>query len=235
MSATSETFPSGGKSLTLDVYVPTASGKVPAVLVLHGSAGLSATYGADIESFAEALAGKQIAAAIPHYLETTGDNPALPTDAGELSLTIATKQHLWRQACADALAAMAVDPRFDSARLGVMGFSLGGHLALSLAMAPPASAPIAGVVDFFGPTFMLDSSWSSLPPVQIFHGGKDEAVPISESERLQAGLIAAGRKSGVDYFYDIYPGQKHGFTGTDLAKSRDRTVAFFEAILLEAD
>ena len=139
---------------------------------------------------------------------------------------------MWRQACCDALTAMAGDSRFDAARMGVLGFSLGGHFALSLAMDPPAAAPVRGVADFFGPTLWLDPHWSRLPPVQIFHGEDDEVVKPSESERLVSALKLAGRKEGTDFFHKVYEGQKHGFNGTALTESRDRTVEFFKTILL---
>jgi dienelactone hydrolase len=231
MAASAETFPSGGASLPLDVFMPTDGGKAPFVLVLHGSFGMDPPYGADIVSFAEALVENGIGAAIPYYLEATGDAPGY----GVVHLLEADKitaQHLkWRQACRDALTAMAGDARVDAARMGVLGFSLGGDLALSLGMDPPAALPVRGVVDFFGPTHLLDPNWSRLPPTQIFHGSKDHLVNIRHSQLLKAGLEAAGRTMGIDFFYEVKAGEDHGFKDPALTQSRDRTVEFFNAIL----
>lgn len=231
MSASSETFTSSGKSVRLDVTMPTTTGKVPAVLVLHGSFGMLPQYRADIESFAEALAENGMGAALPHYLDATGDGPALPLDPQQLASAINGKHLLWRQVCLDALAAMAADPRFDSSRMGVLGFSLGGYLALSLAMDPPASAAIAGVVDFFGPTDLLDTNWGQLPPALIFHGKDDVLVNRSHSDRVVAGLRAAGRKEGTDFTAKFYDKQGHGFKAPVLDESRDLTAEFFKTVL----
>jgi dienelactone hydrolase len=226
MSASPETFTSSGKSVRLDVYMPTGAGKVPAVLVLHGSFGMLPKYRPDIESFADALAKNGIAAALPYYLEATGDVP------GDTILSQINAKHLlWRRVCVDALTAMAADPRVDASRIGVLGFSLGGYLALSLAMDPPASATMAGVVDFFGPTDLLDTHWRRLPPALIFHGEDDPLVNRSHSDRVVSGLRAAGRKEGTDFTYKVYDKQGHGFKSPDLDDSRDRTVEFFKAVL----
>ena len=111
----------------------------------------------DIVSFARALAERGIAAVMPHYLDATGTEPG----AGVFEL-IARNRPAWRQACDDALAGMARDTRFDAARLGVLGFSLGANLALSVAMDPPAGTQPRCVVDFFGPTQGLESHWAKL-------------------------------------------------------------------------
>lgn len=226
MTATVETFPSGGSSLSLDVFMPAATGEVPAVLVLHGSFGMLPPYRADIVSFAEALAESGIGAALPHYLDATESSPGFGV------LAEIEENHLkWRAACADALTAMAGDARFDAARMGVLGFSLGGYLALSLAMEAPTAAPIRAVADFFGPTDSLDANWSRLPRTLIFHGDADPLLGVDHSERVVRGLEAAGRKEGTDFSYTVYKGQGHGFNGTALKESRDRTVEFFKAIL----
>jgi len=227
MTAVLESVPGDETALTLDMVVPAAAtGPAPLVLLLHGSFGMLPQYRGDILSFAEALAEKGIAAAIPHYLDSTGTAAGVAV-FGEID----SKLPKWRAACADALIALAADPRFDPTRIGLLGFSLGGFLALSLAMDPPAPAAIRAVADFFGPTDRLDPHWSHLPPALIFHGEKDPLVPVSSSDRVAAGLASAGRKLDSDYFYKVYPGQKHGFVGSALTDSRDRTVEFFATLL----
>lgn len=226
MPATVQNFSSRGKSLPLDVFMPAASGPIPAVIVLHGSFGMLPPYRADIESFAEALAESGIGAAMPHYLDATGSAPGFT-----LFEEIEDNHAAWREACADALTSLAADARVDAARLGVLGFSLGGFLALSLAMDPPATAALRGVADFFGPTDWLDPHWSQLPPALIFHGAADPLVDPAQSARLKSELEKIGRKEGTDFFYKVYPGQGHGFSGPALDESRDRTVKFFTTIL----
>jgi dienelactone hydrolase len=76
MAASAETFPSGGASLPLDVFMPTVAGKTPFVLVLHGGFGIGPEYGAGILPFAEAPTENGVDAAIPHCRDATGDGPA---------------------------------------------------------------------------------------------------------------------------------------------------------------
>lgn len=224
--ATQETFTSGSQPVSMDVYLPPSGGTPPAVLILHGSFGLLPQYRADIVSFADALLGQGIASAMPYYLESTKTAPGLDV----LSL-IRPNSPTWRQACADALSLMAKDRRFDGSRLAVLGFSLGGYLALSLAMDPPAGAVLKGVVDFFGPTQSLGSNWARFPRALILHGTKDPLVDISESEHLVAQLDAAGKKEGLDYVFERHEGEGHGFKGAALTKSRASTVDFMKKAL----
>ena len=137
----------------------------------------------------------------------------------------------WRQACSEALTILAGDDRVDAARLGVLGFSLGGHLALSLAMDPPPGVTLKAVVDFFGPTGTLQPHWAKMPPLLIFHGTDDPLVRPSESDFLVGELEKAGKRNGRDYFYEPTAGETHGFKGAALTKSRDETVEFFKARL----
>jgi dienelactone hydrolase len=225
MLATTESISSGGRPIHEDLYLPKSTAKARAVLILHGTFGLLPPFGADIASFGEALAQRSIAAIIPRYFESTG------TDAGEEAMKlIGVHLPTWRIACNDALVGMAADARFDGKRLGIIGFSLGGHLALSLALQPPATSSVKCVVDFFGPTVVppLEGDFSKLPPVLIQHGTDDRVVNISESKRLVDRLAAAGKTELKDYEFVPYKGQGHGFTGVDLTISREAAVAFIE-------
>ena len=230
MTMTNESFSSGGQTVPMEVFVPAASGKRPAVLILHGSSGPLPPYRADIVSFAEALVAAGIAATMPHYLDST--KPKTKPGKDDLKL-ILERCPTFRQACSDALTLMANDARFDATRLGILGFSLGGNLALSLAMDPPAGIKLKCVVDFFGPTQLLENHWSKLPPVLICHGTKDPLVDLSVSVNLVAQLEKAGKKKGFDYIFEpeLYKGEGHGFKDPALTKSRDETVKFITKIL----
>jgi carboxymethylenebutenolidase len=224
MKPTTETYVSNGKPVSIELFRPTSAKCLPVVLILHGSFGLLPQYRPDIISFATALNKKGIVAALPHFLEATETAPG-PSVFGEIS----TKKDKWHDACAQALAAISTDGRFDEQQMGVLGFSLGGYLALRLAMSPRAPASLRGAVDFFGPVKMLEEAWSKLPPLLIFHGGADPLVAPEESTWLAAKLMKSGRASPRDFGLKIYPGQGHGFTGEALEDSRERTCAFFES------
>jgi carboxymethylenebutenolidase len=222
MAPTTGTCVSDGKPITIEFFLPASGGTHPLVLVLHGSFGLLPQYRPDIVSFADALNAQGIAAALPHYLEVTGTAPG----PGVFS-QIDARRNQWQDACSDALAALAGDERFDVARMGVLGFSLGGCLALGLAMDIPPSCSLCGAVDFFGPVRMLDGDWSSLPRLLIMHGDADPLVDPTESTWLAGELVKAGRSSPDDFELEIYPSEGHGFKGAALKDSRERTCAFF--------
>ena len=214
--------------VSVESFLPAKTGKFAAVLILHGTFGLLPEYRSDIVSFGEALVENGIAALMPHYLESTKTEPG----PGVLSV-IPEKLPTWKKACLDMLSTMASDPRFEPAHLGVLGFSLGGHLALTLGMAPPAGTSLKCVVDFFGPTLKppLESNWSKLPPVLILHGTKDPLVSPDESKYLVAQLEAVGKKKNRDYFFQLYEDEGHGFKGAALTKSRVASVEFIKRIL----
>ena len=67
MPCSLESYQSGGEAVPVEVFVPSAIGPVPSVLIVHGSAGLGALYKADIVSFADALSARGIGAVLPHY------------------------------------------------------------------------------------------------------------------------------------------------------------------------
>ena len=228
MTKKPETFSTGTASAPIEVFVPDTAPARRAVLVLHGSAGLGKEYHADIASFAEALVAKQIAAVIPHYFV-----PNPPTPGEDPIASIASRYTAWRQTCGDALTFMRGDARFDPKRLAVLGFSLGGHYALSLGLGTRPGVTLKCIVDFFGPTMAppLQGRFEQMPPVQIHHGSADTTVYPQESEALVAQLKRAGKREGKDFVFQPYPGQTHKFDAASLATARAATVEFIDSRL----
>ena len=228
MTTMPENFTTGRATAPIEVYVPDARPARRAVLVLHGSAGLGREYHADIASFAKALVARQIAAAIPHYFV-----PSPPSPGADPIASIVSHYAAWKGTCADALTFMGGDPRFDPARLAVIGFSLGGHFALSLGLAAHPGVTLKCIVDFFGPTLAppLQGRFQQLPPVQIHHGDADTTVYPRESGALVAELKKAGKREGKDFVFVSYPGQTHRFDSAALAAARAATVEFIDSRL----
>jgi dienelactone hydrolase len=225
MATHSERYASGTEKVPTDVFLPDGAGPpVRGVLVIHGSSGLAPHYKADMVSFAEALSKKGIGAVLPHYFAAA----RLEDDADGLPL-IGVHYETWKTACQDGLRFMTGDSRFDASHLGVLGFSLGGHYALGLAMAPPRGTAVTCVVDFFGPTLgpPLAGDWRRMPPLLIHHGLDDGLVTPQHSKHVKSELEGVGKKDPADFHLETYEHQGHGFTGDALAKSRDATVAFF--------
>ena len=105
---------------------------------------------------------------------------------------------------------------------GIVGFSLGAYLALSLASEQPR---IKAVVDFFGG--MPDhfgEKLQSIAPVLILHGDADHTVPIDEANKLKA-MLEQLRSS---YEIKVYEGAGHGFRGFDMMDAGKRTYDFLK-------
>lgn len=96
-------------------------------------------------------------------------------------------------------AAYPIDPQ----RLSVTGLSMGGYGSWALALEQPhrfsALAPICGGGD---PGRAAEIAHL---PQGVFHGARDEVVPLAESERMVAALHAAG----ADVRFTVYPEAGH--------------------------
>ncbi|HEX8200055.1 MAG TPA: dienelactone hydrolase family protein [Isosphaeraceae bacterium] len=207
-------FDCRGRGITVERFAPTTSGRHPAVVILHGSGGMPAG-GLAFRAFARVLAGRGYVALIPHYFERTGT-----TAADER--TIPVNFPAWMEAVAAAVTFAAGRPDVDPARIGLLGFSLGGYLALATATVDPR---IRAVVECFGGLpEVLTSDAGKLPPTLILHGDADAVVPVSEAYKLQQ-LLTEHR---VPHEIQIYRGVGHAFLGPSAEDSGRRTLAFFD-------
>lgn len=111
------------RSSDVDDSAGTEPDKIPAVVVLHGSAGLDSRGALYVEALNEAgIATLEIDMWAARGLTEFGDRPALPT------LTVPD--------AFSALKYLAAHPNIDPARIGVIGFSWGGIIAMLSATEP---------------------------------------------------------------------------------------------------
>ena len=93
--------------------------------------------------------------------------------------------------------------RIDVNRVYITGLSMGGYGTWSLAAAQPdrfaAIAPVCG-----GGNVKQAESMAHLP-VWVFHGDKDQIVPIGKSEEM----VAALKQSGCRVKFTTYPNAGH--------------------------
>jgi len=209
-------FDSGGKAISLDGFVPEGDARrFPAVIGLHGSGG---SYASLTEPAAH-LAAQGFAVYIPHYFERTGTS--------EITDKESMVRHfpLWGKALWDAVGHVAGQGQVDPGKIGLVGFSLGAYLALSVASVDPR---IQAVVDFFG-GFPKEMKFfmRRLCPTLILHGEADPTVPVEEAHHLQQML----ENRGIPYEMHIYPGVGHRFDGETCRDAGQRTLAFLRKYL----
>ena len=206
------TFSSGSKPIRLDAYLPNSDSKLPTVLALYGSGG-------GIEGMdkpASMLAEQGFAVFVLHYFDRTDTTQA--TD----KQTIFRHFPAWGKTVWDAIGHIAQHPQVDPERIGLLGFSLGAYLALSVAS---VDSRVKVVVEFFGglPKEMR-LFMRRLCPTLILHGEADPIILVSEAYDLQALL----EKKNVAYEMKIYPGQGHVFDNETWQDAAQRSLHFLK-------
>jgi len=213
------TFESGGKAIRLDAYLPDSPGKHPAVLALHGSGG-------GVEGMNEPaamLATQGFAVFVLHYFDRTGT-----TNVADKQ-TIFRNFPAWGKTVWDAISHLEQHLQVDVSRIGLLGFSLGAYLALSVAS---VDQRVKAVVEFFGGLPKeIRLFMRRLCPVLILHGEADPTVPVQEAYDLQNLL----EKKGIPYEIKIYPGAGHGFRNEDWRDAGMRTQQFLRKYLDESE
>ncbi|HEY1465356.1 MAG TPA: dienelactone hydrolase family protein [Terriglobales bacterium] len=210
------TFESGGKDIRMDCFVPEGGlERFPAVIGLHGSGG-------GYESMAEPagmLARQGFAVYVLHYFDRTGDERV--SDRG----AILKNSPMWLKTIYDAMNYVEQQAGVDGKRIGLLGFSLGAYLALTIAA---FDSRVLAVVEFFGGfPKEIKLFMKRLCPVLILHGDADPTVPVQEAYDLEELL----KKKEMAYEMQIYPGAGHGFTGEVWQDAEFRTLDFFKHYL----
>jgi dipeptidyl aminopeptidase/acylaminoacyl peptidase len=211
------TFISGGKPIRIDHYPPNRAGSSPAVILIHGSGG--PLHGLDPFAGQAAIFGVHVF--VLHYFERTGHNWVAPSQIESHFLD-------WLKTVKDAVSFVAGQPGVDASRIGLLGFSLGAFLSLSLAT---QDSRIAAVAELFGglPEQFAKNA-GNLPPVLILHGAEDTTVPIDQAYELERIL----QLHKIPYQIKIYPDQGHVFRGLAQLDAMGRVAQFFRSHLLRA-
>ncbi len=187
------------------------SGRGPGVLVLQEWWGLVD----HIRDVADRLAREGFVSLAPdlYHGERTDD----PDVAGRLMMDLEIPR-----AARDLEAAAEFLVRQDAvagARVGAIGFCMGGQLALFAATRSPR---IRAVVDCYGihPSVPLDPSGLEAAVLGIF-AERDQWVPPDAARRLEAELRAAGKRATVR----IFPGVGHAFMNDSRPDAYDAVAA----------
>jgi dienelactone hydrolase len=182
-----------------------ASGAVPAVVLLHGSDGARSAAAWNWSStFARAgYASFRIDSYTARGFEEIYTNQG---SVGEFNNVVDAFE---------ALRLLAADPRIDRDRIAVMGFSRGGIPALYSAMTrfeqlyAPDGLQFAAHLPFYPPcNFELEGELAVGPePIRAFHGDADVWNPLP----VCADYVERLKTAGADVSLTVYPGAHHSF------------------------
>ena len=193
------------------LYMPDKiSGKVPAMVIVHGIGGLYTRDGKKRAywDYAELLAENGIAAIVVDTHGARGLNVASQTSQTDVS------QYTF---VADAFAAadmLRTHPNIDPARIGIMGFSKGGGTTLvatdkrMVRALTAAESPFKVHIALYpGCQVFPENVQATGAPVRMLLGEKDNFTGISGCFEIEAKLKAAG----VSVATTVYPGAFHSW------------------------
>ncbi len=202
-------FESDHQHIGFDEYRRQAQPASPAILILHGSGGLS-SHNFPYAELAHRLALSGFVVIVPHYLDATNRS----------SQNAETKYKKWVKVIEDALAYLGTKPYIKKDRIAILGFSLGASVALAAAS---EGLPFAAVVECAGS--LPDEYFyhlRAMPPVLILHNTLDPIVPVYNARRLQS--LCEAKKFSCQLV--IGSGGQHG-----LPAPEDRSLHEIESFL----
>ena len=182
---------------------PDAPGSHPGLLVIHEIGGLND----DIRAITDRFAANGYAAVAPDLMSGGPRAICVARTIGDLA-----------RGASRSLASLAEAGRFlerqagvDGARIGVVGFCMGGGLALLAAVRSPYAA--AGVN--YGSVPKTVEELRGVCPVVASYGGRDRAL-LQHARRLEQGLD----ELGVPHDVKVYPDAGHSFMNRHPALAR---------------
>lgn len=201
-----------------------ATGKLPAVVVVHENRGLNPY----IEDVARRLAKAGFIALAPDGLTSVGGYPGNDEAGRELQSKV-DPEKLMNDFFAAIEWLMAHEA--TTGKVGITGFCYGGGVANAAAVAYPE---LGGAVPFYGRQPAAADVAKIKAPLLIHYAELDERVNAGWPE-YETALKAAGTR----YEAFIYPGVNHGFHNDSTPRydeaaanlAWERTLAFFKANL----
>jgi carboxymethylenebutenolidase len=229
MSVKEVTFSTAERTVLMRLFASPDDGPHPAILLLHGGRGYLAQHHL-YDRYATMLAAHGYNAYVVLCYDAADERAMrMPDRAGRLA-TFQRRLHSWITTVQASIGYVAQQPTTDARRIGLLGFSNGGFLAVGAA---GFDRRIRAVVTVYGgmPSALRDRI-ESLPPTLILHGDADTVVPVDEAYALAYFL----QQRAIAYAMQIYPGGQHGFdaepTSSYARDAQERTLNFFNARLV---
>jgi dienelactone hydrolase len=187
-----------------ELKLPAGNGPFPAVIVLHGCAGL----GASQWIWARRLNGWGYAALIPDSMTPRGIKRVCEPAAQNLVT--------WWDRVGDvgsAAAWLRTQPQIDPHRIAVLGLSHGGATAAIATQRAYAGFGLRAAVDYYGPC--VDPATHGDVPLLVLVGGDDDwGHPAQRCQDFGAAL-----QPGQDFELHVYPGAYHAFDNPNMVRT----------------
>jgi carboxymethylenebutenolidase len=219
-------YPSGTETVSGYLAPAGGAGKRPAVVVIQEWWGLNDF----VKGKADAFAKKGYVALAPDLYR--GKVATDPDTAHQLMRGLPDDRALRDMKA--AVAYLRSRPDVDPSKIGVVGWCMGGGLALNLALAEPT---LAGAVLYYGHLVTDPATIASLRvPLLGNFGGQDQGIPAGDVRAFEA----AAKKAGKSVDFKVYPDAGHGFASAkdpkvyraaDAKDADARTDAFFKKVL----
>jgi len=216
-------------SLPVELSLPKSSaGKVPAIIISHGSGGVrDQREGAYARAFnGLGVAGVVIDSFTPRGVRTTVNDQSTVTDADMLADAFAV------------LKVIAAHPKIDPERIGLIGFSKGGTVAIKAALrryradAAKDDARFSLLIALYPwcGDMPLDFSPSGAP-LHMLLGGDDTYVGTAACREYARKFETAGGKLALH----VYPGAKHdwdvpGLTAWTERRAQNSSQCIYEEV-----
>jgi dienelactone hydrolase len=200
-----------GEAVTVvgHLYLPSgAKGPVPAMILKHGSAGLTGAQGDNIRKWAKSLNNWGVAAFVVDSFGPRGIGESASDQSKLRSLADLADSFA-------ALKVLAADPRIDASRIGIIGWSRGGSVAMvtalesaRLAVLAPADPKFAAHVVFYGMASpQYRDTATDHAPMLFLHGDSDNLVPFGPTREFADWI----QTQGNPVTFQTYPGVYHDF------------------------
>ena len=225
------------------LYLPSgAKGPVPAMILKHGSGGLEGAQGDNIRKWAKTVNDWGVAAFIVDSFTPRGIGESASDQSKLRSLADLTDSFA-------ALKVLGADPRIDASRIGIIGWSRGGAIAMESALESARLGVLAATdpkfaahVVFYG---MAEPQYRDTAtdhaPMLFIHGEADNLVPIGPTREFADWIQTQGNPvtfqtySGVYHDFDVDGGIDGSVALAETARNCDVLVDFSTGQVVRMD